>query len=196
MVTSDYVQGLGQYGSSICQTTHSTSLHPVSKKGIGVWQMPTLEADIANADVSWFYSWGPCMGDFHKPANTEFVPMIWGRDDLSSNLKILQDTAQHQHLLGFNEVMLPRHMGPTWHAGAHSTCNIEIWLASICVMVICVAEPLKVRAQLLLIQLYAHTSALLVWCCCTYVMLCAWPQHFQAMSMYLCCSQTFQVKPI
>ena len=83
--------------------------------------MPTLEADIANAKVSWFYSWSPCMGDFHKPANTEFVPMIWGLDDLTTNLKNLQDTAQHQHLPGFNEVVLLRHMAPTSHASAHST---------------------------------------------------------------------------
>ena len=77
--------------------------------------MPTLKADIANANVSWFYSWGPCLQDFCKPANTEFVPMIWGLNDLNTNLQNLQDAAhvQYQHLLAFNEVVLSRHTGPT-----------------------------------------------------------------------------------
>ena len=119
-VASENVQGLGQYGSSVCQTKDSMSPHPSSKKGIGVWQMPTLEANIASANVSWFYAWGPCIKDFCKPANTEFVPMIWGLNDLSINLKNLQDTTQHQHLLTFNEVILSN----PW-----SLCNMHTPLA-------------------------------------------------------------------
>ena len=43
------------------------------------------------------------MGDFSKPPNAEFVPMIWGLHDLSK--ESLQHATQYQHLLAFNEVL-------------------------------------------------------------------------------------------
>jgi hypothetical protein len=68
------------------------------KRGIGTWYFKGVDRALVEADVSWFYTWSPVPGQVAAPAGAEFVPMIWGPDDLDQAGTVAGDT-----LLGFNE---------------------------------------------------------------------------------------------
>ena len=92
------------HDADLCPLPQSVIPSMPIKKGIGLWQMPTVASNMADANVSWFYSWGPTMLHFAKPADAEFVPMMWSHRDV--NIENLQHVTQYKHLLGFNEVLI------------------------------------------------------------------------------------------
>ena len=94
------LQGYAPYNQ---QLTFQGSSLPASKKGVGLWQTPNVEADLAKSKVSWFYSWTPKTYGVDNHPGMEFVPMIWGKNDLHA--EAMQQASQYQHLLGFNEVL-------------------------------------------------------------------------------------------
>ena len=92
------------HDADLCPLPQSVFPSMPIKKGIGLWQMPTVASNLADANVSWFYSWGPTMLHFAKPADVEFVPMMWSHRDV--NIENLQHVTQYKNLLGFNEVLM------------------------------------------------------------------------------------------
>ncbi len=78
----------------------------------GVWS-----ADVLHLNSHWFYTWLPGMPSDPTPANIQFVPMFWGRNDVFStyidSLKILKLQGKVSFVLGFNEPNRPDQAGMT-----------------------------------------------------------------------------------
>jgi hypothetical protein len=79
------------------------------KVGIGTWDIDSDASaikDLDTLDFSWYTDWSP--DPLWSPngkglADARFVPMIWGKADLTTaNIKALKD-AKSGYLLGFNE---------------------------------------------------------------------------------------------
>jgi hypothetical protein len=64
---------------------------------VGTWRFPGAERALADVGASWFYTWKPTADGLTGTA-AEFVPMIWGADDVGQPVPPEADT-----LLGFNE---------------------------------------------------------------------------------------------
>ncbi|WP_052444415.1 glycosyl hydrolase [Flammeovirga sp. OC4] len=94
------------------------------KKGYGqTLKSPVWSNCVANVMPYWHYSWG---SDYPTglPDNVEFVPMIWGRNDVEGKvekLKALAAEGKINYLLGFNE--------PDKEDQAHMSVEeaIELW---------------------------------------------------------------------
>jgi len=72
------------------------------KKGASVWASSGLKASLADSGVSWYYTWAAGHDGISAPAGTEFVPMIWGKDSVTTaNLAAAKRNGST--LLGFNE---------------------------------------------------------------------------------------------
>ncbi|NME70587.1 glycosyl hydrolase [Flammeovirga aprica] len=77
-----------------------------NKKGYGqTLKSPIWSNCVANVLPHWHYSWG---SDYPAdlPDNVEFVPMLWGRNDVAGKvekLKVLAAEGKIKYLLGFNE---------------------------------------------------------------------------------------------
>ncbi len=75
------------------------------KAGLGAWENPRntmLEWVEGTAGLGWYYNWRPDQM-WHaggQRRNVEFVPMIWGRNDVG---KPIQSNLRPTHMLGFNE---------------------------------------------------------------------------------------------
>jgi hypothetical protein len=68
-------------------------------KGIGTWYFDGVDQRLADARVSWFYTW---RSGLEGVRGTGFVPMIWGADQAGDQQ--LAEAATHgDTLLGFNE---------------------------------------------------------------------------------------------
>ncbi|OHX64450.1 glycosyl hydrolase [Flammeovirga pacifica] len=94
------------------------------KKGYGqTLKTPIWSNCVAGVLPYWHYSWG---NDYPTdlPDNVEFVPMLWGRNDVAGKVEKLKELAAEgkiSYLLGFNE--------PDKEDQAHMTVEeaIELW---------------------------------------------------------------------
>ncbi|MDX3975768.1 glycosyl hydrolase [Shinella sp.] len=91
------------------KTSSSGDLKNPFKVGIGTWDIDSKATAIKDLDIfdfNWYTDWSP--DPLWSPrglglADARFVPMIWGKADLTTtNIKALQD-AKSGYLLGFNE---------------------------------------------------------------------------------------------
>jgi hypothetical protein len=73
------------------------------KKGVSVWKFTGLEAALADVGAGWYYDWAANNDDVPGPAGVEFVPMIWGKDDVTSATIARARKESDGELLGFNE---------------------------------------------------------------------------------------------
>lgn len=92
----------------------SVSLKNPRKVGIGTWEIDSHGSAFSDLDIfdfGWYTNWRPDplfipQGKGHAAqglADARFVPMIWGKTDLTAaNIKALKDT-KSGYLLGFNE---------------------------------------------------------------------------------------------
>ena len=66
----------------------------------------TWSNDIVNLKTYWFYTWGTPL-PAQPPQNCEFVPMFWGRDNVTNaNIQLVQQLkaqGKAKYVLGFNE---------------------------------------------------------------------------------------------
>ena len=87
-----------------CGLAPSALLAASSKKGVAEHKEGVNGArTLTDLKVSWYYDWGPVPDAPGVPANLEFVPMVWGRKNLSDEtLKAVKATGATV-LLGFNE---------------------------------------------------------------------------------------------
>ena len=72
------------------------------KKGVGVWKFSGSSAALHNVGAGWYYDWAPNNNDVPGPADVEFVPMIWGKANVT-DATLAQAKREGKVLLGFNE---------------------------------------------------------------------------------------------
>jgi hypothetical protein len=72
------------------------------KKGVGAWYADGVDRSLADARVSWYYTWKSGTAGVKTPAGTEFVPMIWGPGNVTRDA-LDEARANGRVLLGFNE---------------------------------------------------------------------------------------------
>ncbi|MEU4426926.1 sigma-70 family RNA polymerase sigma factor [Actinoplanes sp. NPDC024001] len=74
-----------------------------AKKGAGVWKFAGSKGALKDVGASWYYSWAPHDDEVPGPAGVEFVPMIWGKANVT-DATLKQAKAEGDGvLLGFNE---------------------------------------------------------------------------------------------
>ncbi len=74
---------------------------PSKKKGVGHWGKRHA-GDLRTLGAHWYYNWAPAAG-YAEPAAAEFVPMIWGPNNVNDRDLELVRAAKPPVLLGFNE---------------------------------------------------------------------------------------------
>jgi RNA polymerase sigma factor (sigma-70 family) len=75
---------------------------PAAKKGVGTWQFSGIKGALDDVGAGWYYNWSPDNDSMPGPADVEFVPMIWGKDNVTA--ATLAKAKREGHvLLGFNE---------------------------------------------------------------------------------------------
>ncbi len=66
---------------------------------------------INDLDVGWYYTWGSSPNNTEIDGAGEFVPMVWGKNDVNASviqdIKTNYDNGTYTHLLTFNEPDLP-----------------------------------------------------------------------------------------
>jgi RNA polymerase sigma factor (sigma-70 family) len=73
-----------------------------AKKGVGVWKFAGAKAALDDVGAGWYYTWAPNDDEIPGPAGVEFVPMIWGRQNVTA-ATLAQAKREGRVLLGFNE---------------------------------------------------------------------------------------------
>ena len=73
------------------------------KKGIGESTQPNAVQTISDANISWYYDWGPKPATGVAPADVQFIPMIRGLHNLNSDDLKAAKASGAGTLLGFNE---------------------------------------------------------------------------------------------
>ncbi|MFG2525789.1 glycoside hydrolase family protein [Streptomyces sp. NPDC048527] len=73
-----------------------------SRKGVGVVSFAGVSSALAQSGASWYYTWTTTHTGIDGPANTGFVPMIWGPDSVTPTA-LAQAHSAGPYLLGFNE---------------------------------------------------------------------------------------------
>jgi RNA polymerase sigma factor (sigma-70 family) len=73
-----------------------------AKKGVSVWKFAGLSAALDDVGAGWYYNWAPGNDDVPAAAGVEFVPMIWGRADVT-DATLARARSEGTVLLGFNE---------------------------------------------------------------------------------------------
>jgi RNA polymerase sigma factor (sigma-70 family) len=73
-----------------------------TKKGVSVWKFAGLSEALHNVGAGWYYNWAPNNNDVPGPAGVEFVPMIWGKANVT-DATLKQAKSEGKVLLGFNE---------------------------------------------------------------------------------------------
>jgi RNA polymerase sigma factor (sigma-70 family) len=74
-----------------------------AKKGVGVWKFDGARAALADVGAGWYYTWAPNDDDVPGPDGVEFVPMIWGRQNVTDGTLAQAKREGDGTLLGFNE---------------------------------------------------------------------------------------------
>jgi len=73
-----------------------------AKKGVSVWKFNGLSAALDHVGAGWYYNWAPNNNDMPGPAGVEFVPMIWGKANVTT-ATLAEAKSEGKVLLGFNE---------------------------------------------------------------------------------------------
>ncbi len=72
------------------------------KKGVSVWKFTGLKDALSDVGAKWYYNWASNNDDVPGPAGVEFVPMIWGKANVT-DATLAQAKREGTELLGFNE---------------------------------------------------------------------------------------------
>ncbi|MEU8813297.1 sigma-70 family RNA polymerase sigma factor [Actinoplanes sp. NPDC048796] len=73
-----------------------------TKKGVGVWKFSGSKAALADVGAGWYYNWGPNNNDVPGPSGVEYVPMVWGKANVT-DATLSEVKKEGDVLLGFNE---------------------------------------------------------------------------------------------
>jgi RNA polymerase sigma factor (sigma-70 family) len=72
------------------------------KKGVSVWKFTGLKDALHDVGAKWYYNWAANNDDVPGPSDVEFVPMIWGKQNVT-DATLKQAESEGTELLGFNE---------------------------------------------------------------------------------------------
>jgi RNA polymerase sigma factor (sigma-70 family) len=72
------------------------------KKGVSVWKFAGLKDALHDVGAKWYYNWAPDNNDVPGPSGVEFVPMIWGKQNVT-DATLRRAGSEGTELLGFNE---------------------------------------------------------------------------------------------
>ncbi|GID27298.1 sigma-70 family RNA polymerase sigma factor [Paractinoplanes brasiliensis] len=72
------------------------------KKGVGVWEFTGTRAALDDVGAGWYYNWSSNNRSMPGPSDVEFVPMIWGKDNVTA-ATLAEAKKEGDVLLGFNE---------------------------------------------------------------------------------------------
>ena len=70
--------------------------------GVGAWYTKEVNTLLRDSGTSWYYTWAPHHDSITTPGGCEFVPMIWGKRDVTPTA-LQQAKANGTTLLAFNE---------------------------------------------------------------------------------------------
>ncbi|WP_346015980.1 sigma-70 family RNA polymerase sigma factor [Couchioplanes caeruleus] len=73
-----------------------------AKKGVGTWQFAGIKGALADVGAGWYYNWSPDDDTMPGPAGVEFVPMVWGKANVT-DATLAKVKREGDVLLGFNE---------------------------------------------------------------------------------------------
>ncbi|BCJ55530.1 hypothetical protein Asp14428_70050 [Actinoplanes sp. NBRC 14428] len=73
-----------------------------AKKGVGTWQFDGIKGALDDVGAGWYYNWAPDNDSMPAPADVEFVPMVWGRANVT-DATLAKVKREGDVLLGFNE---------------------------------------------------------------------------------------------
>ncbi|WP_306215311.1 sigma-70 family RNA polymerase sigma factor [Actinoplanes sp. RD1] len=73
------------------------------KKGVGTWEFSGVQGALEDVGAKWYYNWSPNNDSMPGPAGVEFVPMIWGKANVTSATLAEVKREGDGTLLGFNE---------------------------------------------------------------------------------------------
>jgi RNA polymerase sigma factor (sigma-70 family) len=73
-----------------------------AKKGVSVWKFTGLKAALGDVGAGWYYNWAANNNEVPGPSGVEFVPMIWGKANVTDST-LAQAKSEGKVLLGFNE---------------------------------------------------------------------------------------------
>jgi hypothetical protein len=71
-----------------------------TKKGVSTWQFTGLAGAMKDVGSTWYYNWGA--NNDAMPSAAEFVPMIWGQNEVTA-ANLAKVKTEGRTLLGFNE---------------------------------------------------------------------------------------------
>ncbi|MGW0893317.1 glycoside hydrolase family protein [Saccharopolyspora sp. NPDC002578] len=80
----------------------TSAAEDAAKKGVSVNDVAGVDEALGDVGVSWFYDWSADDQDVPAPEGTEFVPMIWGADEVNQQ-SLDAAKASGSTLLAFNE---------------------------------------------------------------------------------------------
>jgi RNA polymerase sigma factor (sigma-70 family) len=83
-------------------TPAAPAVRSSAKKGVGVWKFDGIKAALGDVGAGWYYNWSPSNDDMPGPSGVEFVPMIWGADNVTDGT-LARAKREGRVLLGFNE---------------------------------------------------------------------------------------------
>ncbi|MGK5677994.1 sigma-70 family RNA polymerase sigma factor [Actinoplanes sp. URMC 104] len=72
------------------------------KKGVGVWEFADAKPALDDVGAGWYYNWSSTNRTMPGPADVEFVPMIWGKANVTA-ATLAEAKKEGDELLGFNE---------------------------------------------------------------------------------------------
>ncbi|GAA0810025.1 sigma-70 family RNA polymerase sigma factor [Spirilliplanes yamanashiensis] len=73
-----------------------------AKKGVSTWEFAGVKGALADVGAGWYYNWSATNDSMPGPDGVEFVPMIWGRANVT-DATLAQAKREGDVLLGFNE---------------------------------------------------------------------------------------------
>jgi RNA polymerase sigma factor (sigma-70 family) len=105
-------------------TTVAPPVTRSAKKGAAVWKFAGSKAALKDVGASWYYTWAVHNNDAPGPAGVEFVPMIWGGNNVD-DATLKQAKAEGDTLLGFNEPDLAEQSNMTVEAALAAWPKLE-----------------------------------------------------------------------
>ena len=92
--------------SRAIKVAYANPTHPsaeVAKKGVATWNYDGVNTTLPDSGAQWYYTWGSADSNITVPKGVEYVPMIWGRANVTKSELAAAQSAKGNTLLAFNE---------------------------------------------------------------------------------------------
>ena len=89
--------------SQAIEVTYAHASAEVAKKGVATWNYDGVNSTLPDSGAEWYYTWGSADSNIKVPKGVEYVPMIWGRANVTKSELAAAQSAKGNTLLAFNE---------------------------------------------------------------------------------------------